>query len=77
MFQCGAAGVQCADGLHLCVAAHVELWRAGHDVYPLEGPSAAAAGLSHHHLRPHVPRLHQVPARLDTLGCPRSHGRLG
>jgi len=75
--QRGAASIQRTDGLHHGGAADVELRRRRNDLHPLEGSAATPAGLPHHDQRPHGARLHQVPARLDHLGCAGHHLALG
>lgn len=75
--QRGVTRLQHPDGLHNVRVRDVELRRDGHDRDPLEGPPAAATGLPHLHRGADGARLHQVPARMDHLGCARRYIHLG
>ncbi len=65
--------VQRGHGLLHVSIDHLELRCGGNDLYPLEGSSAAPAGLSDHDQRSHGPGLHQVPAGVDCLAHPRCY----
>lgn len=56
--QRGFQDLQCGDGLLHPGYNNLELRSGGHDVYSLEGTTAAPAGLPHHDQRPHGPGFH-------------------
>lgn len=74
--QGSVQNVQRGGGLPHGGRLDLELRGGGDDLHPLEGPSAAAAGLPDPHQRSYGPRLHQVPPRVVGLGHPGSHLRL-
>ena len=55
----------------------VELWNCGAYVHPLERTLATSTVLLSIHFCPHGTDLHQVPAKLDNLGCSWSDSTLG
>ena len=68
--QGSAEQLQCSYGLHNCYVDNVELRHRGHDMHPLEGSTALAAGIFNHDKCSDGAYLHQILARLDSVGRP-------